>query len=111
MEGLRDAVFLEAGRAKGTGLKEALGSDALRAFYIYDRNTIGLGGPLQAGDESPSNVYDWADFVLNIGKGQPGHGDRWNLRLREDHRLHLRLRYGPSSSIRGPSTRATSSPA
>ena len=68
VEGLRDAVFLEAGRARGTGLNEALGSDALRAFYIYDRNTIGLGGPLQAGDESPSDVYDWADFVLNIGK-------------------------------------------
>ncbi len=74
VKGLRDAVFTEAERAKGTGLSEALNSNTLRAFYIYDRNTIGLGGPLQAGDESPSEVYDWADFVLNVGKANLGTG-------------------------------------
>ena len=67
-------MFVEAERAEGTGLSEALDSDTLRAFYIYDRNTIGLGGPIQAGDESPSDVYDWADFVLNVGKANLASG-------------------------------------
>src|SRR5690606_6771139 len=33
-----------------------------------DRNTKGLGGPLLASRAESSKVYDWVDFILNVGK-------------------------------------------
>ncbi len=65
---LRDLVFPESVKAKGTGLKTALHAEELSAMYVWDSNTIGLGGPLQAGVEDSNGTYDWADFVLNVGK-------------------------------------------
>lgn len=65
---LRDQVFVEAGKAKGTSLKEELTHPVLLGLYITDRNTIGLGGPLQADEVDPKNTYDWVDFVLNVGE-------------------------------------------
>jgi hypothetical protein len=52
--------------ARGTGLDTISGSST--ALYITDRGTIGLGGPFSASDVSDSGVYDWVDFVLNVGK-------------------------------------------
>lgn len=52
--------------ANGTGL-DALPDDCA-ALYVTDRGTIGLGGPLSASAVSDDNVYDWVDFVLNVGK-------------------------------------------
>ncbi len=74
VSGLRELVFTDAERAVGTGLPEALTSVSLPVFLICDRNTVGLGGPLQAGDESASDVYDWVDFVLNVGKANDAGG-------------------------------------
>ncbi|WP_157940178.1 hypothetical protein [Arthrobacter ruber] len=38
------------------------------SLEISDRGTRGLGGPPQADLASPEEVYDWVDFVLNVGK-------------------------------------------
>lgn len=65
---LRDEVFVEASQARGTGLALALGHKGLLGLYITDRNTKGLGGPLQADQVAPDNNYDWVDFVLNVGE-------------------------------------------
>ncbi len=65
---LHDEVFVEADMAKGTNLATALADPDLVGLYISDRNTKGLGGPLQADEASPSGTYDWVDFVLNVGE-------------------------------------------
>lgn len=67
-EALRSEVFPGAERAKGTMLAEHLGAESLTGFYISDRNTLGLGGPLQADEADSGGIYDWVDFVLNVGK-------------------------------------------
>jgi hypothetical protein len=66
--GLKDEVFVGANRAKGTGLAPLLDDPNLVGLYIADRNTKGLGGPLQADEADPEKTYDWVDFVLNVGK-------------------------------------------
>lgn len=65
---LREDVFVEAGKAKGTSLAAQLARPVLLGLYITDRNTKGLGGPLQADQVDPQNTYDWVDFVLNVGE-------------------------------------------
>ena len=65
---LRDEVFVEADKVKGTNLAAALADPRLIGLYISDRNTKGLGGPLQADEASPNGTYDWVDFVLNVGE-------------------------------------------
>lgn len=65
---LKHEVFVQADQAPGTGLAEELASPGLIGLFIADRNTKGLGGPLQADQADPSGIYDWVDFVLNIGE-------------------------------------------
>ncbi len=65
---LRELVFPSAEKAVGTGLNGALARGSLTAFYIWDRNTKGLGGPVQADKVDSEDTYDWVDFVLNVGK-------------------------------------------
>ncbi|MGB5931299.1 MAG: hypothetical protein WBH03_24175, partial [Cyclobacteriaceae bacterium] len=65
---LQREVFPDAARAVGTRLDTNLASPGLAGFFISDRNTIGLGGPYRADEHSHEGVYDWVDFVLNVGK-------------------------------------------
>src|SRR4051794_39175362 len=65
---LRQSVFPRADRARGTGLADELASPGLTGIYISDRNTKGLGGPFNADQADKNDVYDWVDFVLNVGK-------------------------------------------
>lgn len=53
---------------EGPRLQDALNDPEISALYISDRNTLGLGGPLQADVVDNEDVYDWVDFVLNVGK-------------------------------------------
>lgn len=61
-------VFVDAPKAPGTDLAAELSSPGLIGLYIADRNTKGLGGPLKADNADPDDVYDWVDFVLNVGE-------------------------------------------
>lgn len=65
---LRLSVFADARKVRGVELVDCLKADELTGIYISDRNTLGLGGPLRADQENPNDVYDWVDFVLNVGK-------------------------------------------
>lgn len=65
---LRHQVFVDADQATGTSLARELSHPVLLGLYITDRNTKGLGGPLQADQVDAENVYDWVDFVLNVGE-------------------------------------------
>ena len=65
---LQSRVFTEAKMVNGVDLEHSLDSTALTGIYISDRNTLGLGGPLRADQEDTNNIYDWVDFVLNVGK-------------------------------------------
>ena len=51
----------------GTGLGDVLASPEVGALYLTDKQTKGLGGPLLASLVDDSDVYDWVDFVLNVG--------------------------------------------
>lgn len=51
----------------GTGLGDVLASAEVGALYLTDKQTKGLGGPLLASLVDDSDVYDWVDFVLNVG--------------------------------------------
>ena len=64
---LRDVV-LPSARKTGTGLDRALANQDIDGIIISDRGTRGLGGPLAADKVSSDDVYDWVDFVLNVGK-------------------------------------------
>ena len=61
-------VFVQATDAPGTDLAVELASPGLIGLYIADRNTKGLGGPIQADQADPDSIYDWVDFVLNVGE-------------------------------------------
>lgn len=65
---LLDEVFVQADEVKGTRLASTLDEPGLIGLYIADRNTKGLGGPLQADQVNPAGTYDWVDFVLNVGE-------------------------------------------
>lgn len=65
---LRDDVFEDAEKARGTHLADRLAAQHLLGLYITDRNTKGLGGPVHANLVDPDNVYDWVDFTLNVGE-------------------------------------------
>jgi hypothetical protein len=65
---LQTDVFVDSHRVKGSNLAHVLKQQTLTALFISDRNTKGLGGPLLASVSDDSGVYDWVDFVLNIGK-------------------------------------------
>lgn len=65
---LHEEIFVGADRVAGTGLADALAGASLSGLYITDRNTKGLGGPVQANQVDPEKLYDWVDFVLNVGK-------------------------------------------
>lgn len=67
LEALRSIVFPGIKKTR-TKAKEVLGQAGMSALYILDRGTRGLGGPVLADEVSSSNVYDWVDFVLNVGK-------------------------------------------
>lgn len=64
---LRDSVFTNRDLAAGTHLDTVLNEAVLDVLCVTDRNTSGLGGPLLANAAEPSDIYDWVDFVLNIG--------------------------------------------
>lgn len=63
---LLGSLLTERERAMGTGLSELTG--LFTALFITDRGTLGLGGPVSASEVSENRVYDWVDFVLNVGK-------------------------------------------
>lgn len=63
---LVDVLLTQRDRARGTGLERL--PDGCTALFITDRGTRGLGGPVSASDVSDDDVYDWVDFVLNVGK-------------------------------------------
>lgn len=65
---LLSEVFVNADETKGTCLAAELAQPILIGLYITDRNTKGLGGPLQADQVDPEDIYDWVDFVLNVGE-------------------------------------------
>lgn len=67
-DALRNEIFVDARKARGTNLYDVLSTKPLVGLYISDRNTKGLSGPLQADEADPDNTYDWVDFVLNVGK-------------------------------------------
>ncbi|HMJ77120.1 MAG TPA: hypothetical protein VK507_14175 [Iamia sp.] len=73
---LRTRVFTSAEQVVGSDLADTLAAPGLRGLFVSDRETKGLGGPLQADEADPDDVYDWVDFVLNVGKpnttGQTG---------------------------------------
>lgn len=65
---LQEEVFPGAPRINGSPLGDVLASPGLLGLEISDRNTLGLGGPVSADQASSDDVYDWVDFVLNVGK-------------------------------------------
>lgn len=65
---LLDKIFVDAKKAHGTRIHDALTASELFGLYISDRNTKGLSGPLSAAEADPDDTYDWVDFVLNAGK-------------------------------------------
>lgn len=67
-QALREEVFVESKKARGTSLAAALDQETLLGLYITDRGTKGLGGPVQADQVDPQDIYDWVDFVLNVGE-------------------------------------------
>ena len=67
-QALRDRVFVHAARTGNVPLLSALADPGLNGLFICDRNTKGLGGPFRADTADPNGVYDWVDFVLNVGK-------------------------------------------
>lgn len=64
---LREVVFPHSDRTQ-TGLAKLLSKKAFDGLIISDRGTRGLGGPLVADEVAADGVYDWVDFILNIGK-------------------------------------------
>jgi hypothetical protein len=67
LETLKSVVFPGIKQTK-TDAKKVLSRKGMSALYILDRGTRGLGGPTLADEVSQSQVYDWVDFVLNVGK-------------------------------------------
>lgn len=65
---LREQIFPDVTHLEGVPLEKCLSADDLVGLYISDRHTKGLGGPVQANQVDPDEVYDWADFILNVGK-------------------------------------------
>ena len=63
---LINSVLTNGAEAAGTGLEDL--PLQCQALYVVDRGTVGLGGPFSASEVSESNVYDWVDFILNVGK-------------------------------------------
>jgi hypothetical protein len=72
---IRRIVFPESGRPEMT-LEAILARETVDGIFISDRGTRGLGGPIAADEVAEDDVYDWVDFVLNVGKpnlqGQTG---------------------------------------
>lgn len=65
---LQEDVFGTLSDIGGLPLNDELRVVGLAGLYISDRNTKGLGGPIQANQVDSERKYDWADFVLNVGK-------------------------------------------
>lgn len=65
---LREAVFHNASKLPDPKLASSLQRPDLVGLYVSDRNTKGLGGPVQGHLESKDGNYDWVDFILNVGK-------------------------------------------
>lgn len=69
-ESLTQRVFVQHDRIVGNRhLSAVLAEPHLVGMYISDRNTHGLGGPVTASRVDEGDVYDWVDFVLNVGTG------------------------------------------
>lgn len=65
---LRESVFHNASKLPDPTLAHSLQRTDLVGLYVSDRNTKGLGGPVQGHLESTDGNYDWVDFILNVGK-------------------------------------------
>ncbi|MCC3273272.1 hypothetical protein MUK71_03615 [Arthrobacter zhangbolii] len=65
---LRESVFHNASELPDPTLAHSLQRTDLVGLYVSDRNTKGLGGPVQGHLESTDGNYDWVDFILNVGK-------------------------------------------
>lgn len=65
---LAQSVFTDSENVQGVELNQRLTGEELTGIFISDRKTKGLGGPLRADQQDPDGIYDWVDFVLNVGK-------------------------------------------
>lgn len=65
---LRNRVFPEAERIDGLAIAPCLDGGQSTGLHVFDRGTKGLGGPTRADHVDPEGLYDWVDFVLNVGK-------------------------------------------
>lgn len=65
---LANSVFVDHRKMSGSSLTAVLAKPQVQALFLSDRQTLGLGGPLLASIADDSDVYDWVDFVLNVGK-------------------------------------------
>ena len=80
---LRDKVFVDAGKAKGTGLAD--GAEARprsKASTSPTGTRSGSAARSRPIRSDPDDVYDWVDFVLNVGKANTAGHDGRDVRLR-----------------------------
>lgn len=64
---LRNVVFAKS-RRTNMEIDRVLAKPRVDGIIISDRGTRGLGGPIAADVVSSDDVYDWVDFILNVGK-------------------------------------------
>ncbi|MFF2494180.1 hypothetical protein [Agromyces sp. NPDC058064] len=73
-ETLATDVFAGVKDAPHLTVNSELAAGHVLGLVVSDRKTRGLGGPVLASEVDPGDVYDWADFVLNVGKAnKQGH--------------------------------------
>ncbi len=72
IEGLKE-VFTNARKISGSDLSKVISGKKVQGLIISDRGTKGLGGPLLANETSGDDVYDWVNFILNVGKEKTAH--------------------------------------
>lgn len=101
---LRNVIFADFPDKKHLGLGAVLQSPGpLHALVIYDRGTVGLGGPTRADDAAPGEVRDFVDFLRNVGQppdkeltgGTYGYGKAAFYRVSHSNTIcvHTRCKY------------------
>jgi hypothetical protein len=68
VEVLRSEVLTDVRHLNGVDVASVLAESPLHGLFVADRGTNGLGGPFHADVADSEDVYDWVDFVLNVGK-------------------------------------------
>jgi hypothetical protein len=55
-------------------LERVMGGEPPLVLCVSDRNTKGLGGPVDGNSADPNRIYDWRHFVLDMGhRNTDGH--------------------------------------